>query len=239
MNGQDLLLLLRELDSPDQDRAWEAADQLWGLDTPEYIPFLCLVIEHSRWDYVVDRAASRLARLDGPPILVLLAAVTRLWKAYARRNDIDSLLKNTGYAIADSEEVGERIVLEQLNSADVTHREVATLFLPFISEETAVEKLLELLRGNDDSGVRTMAVSSLGQLVGARIDNETAFDALLEASNDPEPKVRSAAILDLSLTCHSKAKEVLQRARNDESELVRHAVTEGIKQWKGNGCGEI
>jgi HEAT repeat protein len=239
MAEQELLKLLEDLNSTDENRAREASEYLWKLDDPAYVPILYDLIEHNSWDFVVDAAASRLVRIEevSKPIPVLFSAIERLWDDYARHNDISSLLKNIGYVIGASEDAA--YLLKQLQSPNSITRELAVLFLCFLDEQISLEPLLAVLRSSDESRVRVMAVSSLGQLVGAEIRNQTAFKALVEASYDPDPGVRSAAVYPLSLTCHPEAREVLQRARGDESELVQRAAIDGMKRWRMNGCGEI
>ncbi len=240
MTEQELSELLKDLNGNDENRAQKASERIWGLNDPAYIPILCNLIEHSRWDFVVDAAASRLVRIEAPkPVPLLFSAIERLWGGYARRHDIYSLIKNVGYAVAKSGDEDAAYLLNQLRSPDVVKRELAVMFLCFVDERISLETLLSVLRSKDESRIRVMAVSSLGQLVGAFVGSEIAFNALVEASYDPDPSIRAAAVSPLSLTCHPKAKEVLQRARHDESELVRQAAIKGIRRWKMNGCGEI
>jgi HEAT repeat protein len=247
--------LIQKLDDPDYNYLESEMEELWIIGEPAVEPLLKMMQE-GKSSVSQVRAYRALLGIGNPAVIPLTGLLAhqnrdvRFWAVFTLLgigdsrageplleiiNDPDDQIRST--VISALGKVGEikaveplkKIVLENL---DINVRAGAVSALAMLGEP-GLEKLLELLRNNDEQ-IRSIVANKLGE-----IREELAFEPLLELlSNDPDAGVRALAAEALGKIGDRKAVAELERvAQSDNAEIpwgwnVRDYAQEALKQLK-------
>ncbi|MUW15452.1 protein phosphatase [Halorubrum sp. CBA1125] len=122
-----------------------------------------------------------------------------------------------------------------LGDGDVVERRRAALAL---GEEAATDAVIDALvrvgLADDDADVRQFAVESLGNLGGDR-----AADAAAEALDDPNPWVRSEALIALDRIDRTAFAADIEAALDDDHHAVRRNAAVSLFKLRGEDIADV
>jgi HEAT repeat protein len=176
-------------------------------------------------DPTID-AIIRLIKIEHSPVVV--AAIAKSIDALGRERVVDALIplaessqaiKETLYDLG----VTAKVMSDKLRAGKGAERIRAAHILGRLRERDAVPALIDALNESKERDFKVAAAESLG-LIGDR----RAEDALIHATQMPEPPVRSAAIKALGRLGDATVTETLFEAARDRDLSVREAAASSL-----------
>ncbi|TQQ80105.1 HEAT repeat domain-containing protein [Halonotius roseus] len=142
-------------------------------------------------------------------------------------------LQATDIAPLVGTEAAEKIT--GLRSDDLVKRRRAALALGEETRaETILDALIEIGLADEDSDVRQFSVESLGELGGER-----AGDAAVETLSDPNPWVRSEALIALDKIDRQQHATAIEASLADDHHAVRRNAAVSLFKLRGTEMKEV